>query len=91
MVDLTRLFHRMADAFEGAVEAEELQPLYARLTFRVFAPDGSVISTTCELTPFDASTPTGSLLELVRVRDRGNDPAVYVTAVASAVLAVCVR
>lgn len=91
MVDLASLFQKMADAFEGTVEAEELRPLYARLTLRGFEADGRVSSTTCELFPYEATDGAGARIPLVRIQTAGDRQPVIVSPVASAVIAVCCR
>jgi hypothetical protein len=94
------LFHRIADQFPGTVEALELRANYAQLRFNAASQDegGGYYVTerrappVVEIFPYEARSPEGADVPLVRIQLKGDDPSpVLVSPLPSAIIALAMR
>lgn len=87
---MQRLFERIADHFDGKVEAEEIRPEYARLLFK-WDDGGDARGERVEIFPYECRSPEGTAVPLVRVGHPDDGEPVLVTPVPSAIIAVALR
>lgn len=91
---MQRLFERIADTFEGTVEAEEVREDYLRLVFRGpgLAGNGEPSHRgRVEVFPYECRSLEGAKVPLVRVGYPDDGEPVLVSPIPSAVLAVALR
>jgi len=94
---MQRLFERIADHFDGTVEAEEVRGDYLRIVFKGpgrtsngAGPEG--FRERVEIFPYDALDAVSSAcVPLVRVQHPDDGEPVLVTPVPSAIIAVALR
>lgn len=87
---MQRLFERLADHFDGRVEAEEVRENYLRVLFK-WEDQGDAKGERVEVFPYECRSPEGASVPLVRVGHPDDGEPVLVSPVPSAIIAVALR